>query len=70
MPRLIHKNPSYRKHRASGQAIVTIDAKDIYLGPHCNKASRNEYDRIIGEWLANGRRLPACGGTCTDVFSV
>ena len=56
MPRLIHKNPSYRKHRASGHAIVTIDGQDIYLGPHGTQISRNEYDRIIGEWLANGRR--------------
>jgi hypothetical protein len=32
MPRLVHKNPTYRKHRASGQAIVTIDGKDLYFG--------------------------------------
>ena len=57
MPRLINRNPAYRKHRASGQAIVTIDGQDIYLGPFGTQASRNEYDRIIGEWLANGRRL-------------
>lgn len=58
MPRLINGNPSYRKHRASGQAVVTLDGRDIYLGPHGTKASKVEYDRIIGEWLANGRRSP------------
>jgi integrase len=57
MPRLVNRNPSYRKHRASGQAIVTIDGQDLYLGPYGSQASKNEYDRIIGEWLANGRRL-------------
>ena len=57
MPRLVHQNPSYRKHRASGQAIVTLSGQDFYLGPHGTKASRAEYDRLIGEWLANGRRL-------------
>src|SRR3954470_8034114 len=57
MPRLVNRNPSYRRHRASGQAIVTIDGQDIYLGPFGTQVSRNEYDRIIGEWLANGRRL-------------
>src|SRR3954465_12711855 len=57
MPRLIHRNPSYRKHRASGQAIVTLDGQDIYLGPFGTKTSRAEYDRVMGEWLANGRRL-------------
>jgi integrase len=50
--------PSYRKHRKSGQAIVTLSGKDHYLGPHGTKASRAEYDRLIGEWLANGRRSP------------
>lgn len=58
MPKLLHRNPSYCRHKASGQAIVTIEGKDIYLGPHGTAASRAEYDRVIGEWLANGRRLP------------
>ena len=51
--------PKYRKHRASGQAIVTLSGKDFYLGPHGTKASKTEYDRLIGEWLANGRQLPS-----------
>src|SRR3954453_2436990 len=69
MPRLVNQNPSYRKHRASGQAIVTIDGQDIYLGPHGTKASKSEYDRIIGEWLANGRRLAgtSAGGVVSDL---
>ena len=59
MPRLTLSNPSYRKHKASGQAVVTIDGRDVYLGSHGSKASRAEYDRVIGEWLTNGRRLPS-----------
>ncbi len=55
MPRLVNETPKYRKHRASGQAIVTIAGKDHYLGPHGSKASRIEYDRLVGEWLAAGR---------------
>jgi integrase len=50
--------PSYRHHRPSGQAVVTLNGKDHYLGPHDSAASRTEYDRLIGEWLANGRTLP------------
>jgi integrase len=57
MPRLTVSNPKYRKHRASGQAVVTLDGKDHYLGPHGTNASHGEYDRLIGEWLANGRQL-------------
>lgn len=48
--------PKYRKHRASGQAIVTICGRDYYLGPHGTKASKVEYDRLITEYLANGRQ--------------
>jgi len=47
--------PKYRKHRASGQAIVTLCGVDHYLGPYGTKVSMLEYDRLIGEWLANGR---------------
>ena len=47
--------PKYRKHKASGQAIVTLSGKDHYLGPHGTKASRLEYDRVIAEWIAGGR---------------
>lgn len=49
--------PKYRRHAASGQAVVTIGGHDYYLGKHGSTASRAEYDRLIAEWLANGRRL-------------
>ena len=55
--------PKYRKHRASGQAVVTFDGTDFYLGPRGTKASKLEYDRLIGEWLANGRRLSSANAT-------
>ena len=58
MPRLSNQTPKYRKHRASGQAVVTLDGRDFYLGPHGTRASRREYDRLIGEWMQNGRCLP------------
>ena len=56
--------PKYRKHRATGQAVVSIAGHDHYLGPHGTKASRLEYDRLIGEWLAAGR--PTTIATATD----
>ena len=49
--------PAYRHHRPSGQAVVTLCGKDHYLGRWNTKASRREYDRLIGEWLAGGRCL-------------
>jgi integrase len=55
MPKLIEALPRYRKHRASGQAIVTLNGRDYYLGPHGTKASKLEYDRLIAEYLTSGR---------------
>lgn len=55
MPKLTVSVPKYRKHRASGQAIVTINGRDHYLGVHGSKASRIEYDRLIGQWVASLR---------------
>lgn len=58
MPRLVQALPKYRKHKASGQAIVTLNGVDHYLGPHGTKTSRLQYDRIVAEWLQAGRRSP------------
>jgi hypothetical protein len=55
MPWASNRLPKYRKHRGSGQAVVTINGRDHYLGPHGTKASKLEYDRLIAEWLASGR---------------
>jgi integrase len=49
--------PSYRRHKQSGQAIVTIrlpngKRKDMLLGPWKSPESRREYARIIAELQA------------------
>jgi integrase len=51
------RTPRYRKHRPSGQAVVTLSGKDRYLGKYGTKASKSEYDRLIAEWLNAGRQL-------------
>jgi hypothetical protein len=53
--------PSCRKHKSTGQAVVTLNGKDYYLGRYGTTAARNEYDRLIKEWLAGGRTLPRGG---------
>ena len=52
------RTPSYRRHAPSGQAVVTLNGRDFYLGPHGSQASKAEYDRLLGEWLTKGRVLP------------
>src|SRR5262245_17234001 len=56
--------PSYRLHKQSGQAVVTLTdglggRRDVLLGRHGTAESRQEYARVIAEWEANGRRLTA-----------
>ncbi len=67
MPKLANSLPKYRRHKASGQAIVTLDGKDFYLGTYGTKSSKVEYDRLIAEWLANGRRLPQVDQVSTSM---
>ena len=55
MPRLSQSVPKYRKHKASGQAIVEINGRRHYLGPHGTKASKLEYDCLITECSSSGR---------------
>jgi integrase len=54
--------PSYRLHKQSGQAIVTLTdglggRRDVLLGKHGSAESRQEYARVIAEWEAGGRSL-------------
>jgi integrase len=63
MRRIGTKPPSYRLHRPSGRAVVTLDGRDHYLGPHGSEVSRAEYDRLVSEWLAHRRRPPGSSGS-------
>ena len=62
--------PKYRKHRASGQAIVTLSGVDHYLGPHDTKTSKRQYDRVMAEWLENGRHLQLSKGDAITVVEL
>ncbi len=55
--------PSYRLHKSSGQAVVTLTDPsrrrfDVLLGQFGSEASYAEYRRVLAEWEANNRRLP------------
>lgn len=50
--------PGYRLHKATGQAFVELGGHRYYLGKHGSKASKEEYERRIAEYLANGRKVP------------
>jgi site-specific recombinase XerD len=56
MPNSRKQLPKYCRHKATGQAYVRIGGKMRYLGKYGSEASRREYDRVIAEFLANGRQ--------------
>jgi integrase len=64
MPGHRHRPPSLRRHKPSEQAVVTLSGHDHYLGPwpasekKAPAEAQQAYDRLIAEWLANGRQLP------------
>jgi len=47
--------PKYRLHTTTGRAVVTTGGREIYLGRYDSPESREKYNRLIAEWLANGR---------------
>jgi integrase len=64
--------PTYRRHKQSGQAIVTLTdgfggRRDVLLGKYGTAASRAEYARVIAEWEAGGRHLPQTAAAVTDL---
>lgn len=42
--------PAYLLHKATGQARVRIDGRDIYLGRHGTPESRDRYEELISQW--------------------
>jgi integrase len=62
--------PKYRRHKQSGQAIVTLPdglgvRRDHVLGAYGSAASKQKYDRLVGEWQARGRSLSTAGSAIT-----
>ena len=60
MPRRKNVVPKLVHHKASGQARVRIDGRDIYLGAFGSDEADEAYRRLTGEYLLTGR-LPASG---------
>lgn len=55
MPRTVNV-PKLRKHPKG--SVVVLDGKYFYCGPFGSAEATQKYDRLIAQWLANGRHLP------------
>jgi integrase len=67
--------PTYRLHKQSGQAIVTLTdptgrRRDVLLGKHGTAESRKEYARVLAEWEAAGRMLTQAGTPAGSTASI
>ena len=56
------KEPSYRLHKSSGQALVQLNGHRIYLGKYNSAKSREKYHRLLAEWSLAKERFRAAGG--------
>lgn len=54
MPRPKKLVPDYRYH-ISGQAVVTFNGTNFYLGEHDSPASHAKYRRLVAEYIATGQ---------------
>lgn len=50
--------PKYRLNSTTGRACVELNGHVHWLGAYGSEESREKYDRLIAEWLANGRQVP------------
>src|SRR5688572_12474085 len=50
-------NPKYCRHKSTGQAYVTLNGVEVYLGKYDSAESKKEYQRQIGQWNQSGRQL-------------
>ncbi len=57
MPKLFSVVPRCRFHKGTGQSVVRLQGRDIYLGKHGSAASKEAYKRFVAEWSENGGKL-------------
>src|SRR5437870_1596981 len=75
MPRRPNPIPTYRLHKRSGQAVVTLrdptgNRRDVYLGPYDSPESKTEYNRVLAEHQANVAAVLRCGSSDLTVNEV
>lgn len=48
----------YRHNKTTDRAVVTLNGVDHWLGKYDSPESRQKYDRLVAERLANDRTVP------------
>jgi hypothetical protein len=79
MPRPKKVQPDYRYH-ISGQAVVTFNGVNFYLGEYDSPKSRAKYSRLVAEYIESGFKTPTkrserqalrtrCSAMCEATFA-
>jgi integrase len=48
--------PSLCRHKATNQAVVRLNGKDVYCGVYNTAEAQEKYDRVVAEWLLTGQQ--------------
>lgn len=65
--------PSYRRHKSTGRAVVTINGQDIYLGKYGSIESHEKYGQLIAQFASKAAVQvqpatgPAADRTLTEI---
>jgi hypothetical protein len=57
--------PKLRHHKASGRAYVVLNKRAIWLGKYGDQEAQQNYNKIIAEWLSNGKQPAGQGRNIT-----
>lgn len=50
MPTLRYQPPAYRLHKSSGQAVVSLSGRQLYLGKYGTPRSHQRYAEVVADW--------------------
>lgn len=50
--------PKHCRHKHKNLGYVCLNGRTLYTGPWGSSEAESEYERLIAEWLLNGRQLP------------
>jgi len=72
MPRLRSLKPQYCLHKSSDRAYVRVRGRQTWLGRHGSQESKDAYDAVIGEWIAQGRPtlVPSLSSSSSESITI
>ena len=59
--------PKYRLHKGSGQALVQINGRRIYLGTYGSEQSKERYRRLVAKHLQSSEAAPPPSASAADL---